>query len=83
MNMLRSKKKYISYIYIYIYIYVSKLLTVVEGDPKAPFSIGATPIYIQSLVESYRRLKRAPDASLLNTQNCEVRIKGSFTQGKE
>ena len=33
------------YIYIYIYMYISKvkLATIVEGDPKAPFSIATTP----------------------------------------
>ena len=33
------------YIYIYIHIYISKvkLATIVEGDPKAPFSIATTP----------------------------------------
>ena len=31
-------------IYIYIYIYIRvKLATIVEGDPKAPFSIATTP----------------------------------------
>ena len=30
------------YIYIYIYICKVKLVTVVEGDPKAPFSIATT-----------------------------------------
>ena len=30
-------------IYIYIYIYIYKLATIVEGDPKAPFSIATTP----------------------------------------
>ena len=28
---------------IYIYIYIVKLVTVVEGDPRAPFSIATTP----------------------------------------
>ena len=28
---------------IYIYIYKVKLATIVEGDPKAPFSITTTP----------------------------------------
>ena len=31
----------VGYIYIYIYIYI-KFVTVVEGDPKAPFSIATT-----------------------------------------
>ena len=32
------------YIYICIYVYVKvKLATIVEGDPKAPFSIATTP----------------------------------------
>ena len=33
------------YIYIYIYAYICKvkLATIVEGDPKAPFSIATTP----------------------------------------
>ena len=31
------------YIYIY-YINVSKVATLVEGDPKAPFSIATTPM---------------------------------------
>ena len=35
------------YIYIYIYVYIVKLkvklATIVEGDPKAPFSIATTP----------------------------------------
>ena len=30
-------------IYIYIYISKVKLATIVEGDPKAPFSIATTP----------------------------------------
>ena len=30
-------------VYIYIYIKLVKLVTVVEGDPKAPFSIATTP----------------------------------------
>ena len=30
-------------IYIYIYIYIYKLATIVEGNPKAPFSIATTP----------------------------------------
>ena len=30
-------------VYIYIYIYKVKLATIVEGDPKAPFSIATTP----------------------------------------
>ena len=30
------------YIYIYIYIYIYKLATLVEGDPKGPFSIATT-----------------------------------------
>ena len=29
--------------YIYIYIYECVCVTVVEGDPKAPFSIATTP----------------------------------------
>ena len=34
------------HIYIYIYIYMKvKLVTVVEGDQKAPFSIATTPRY--------------------------------------
>ena len=37
----------ILYIYIYIYIYIYKvkvkLATIVEGNPKAPFSIATTP----------------------------------------
>ena len=35
-----------AYIYTYIYIYIHivvKLATIVEGDPKAPFSIATTP----------------------------------------
>ena len=28
--------------YVYIYIYIYKLSTVVEGDPKAPFSTATT-----------------------------------------
>ena len=33
-----------SYIHIYIYIYINrKLATLVECDPKAPFSITPTP----------------------------------------
>ena len=32
----------LDYIYIYIYAY-TKLATIVEGDPKAPFSIATTP----------------------------------------
>ena len=28
---------------IYVYIYSSKLATIVEGDPKAPFSLATTP----------------------------------------
>ena len=35
--------KYNMYIYIYIYIYMCVLATIVEGDPKAPFSIATTP----------------------------------------
>ena len=31
------------WIYIYIYIYIAKLATLVESDPKAPFSIATTP----------------------------------------
>ena len=31
------------YLYIYIYISKAKLLTLVESDPKAPFSIATTP----------------------------------------
>ena len=32
------------YIYMYIYIYIyKKLATIVEGNPKAPFSIATTP----------------------------------------
>ena len=33
------------YVCVYIYIYISKvkLATIVEGDPKAPFSIATTP----------------------------------------
>ena len=31
------------YIYINVYIYISKVATIVEGDPKAPFSIATTP----------------------------------------
>ena len=35
---------YIYVIYMYIYIYSKvKLATIVEGDPKAPFSIATTP----------------------------------------
>ena len=30
-------------IYIYIYIYIYKLATIVEGNPKAPFSIATAP----------------------------------------
>ncbi len=29
---------------IYIYIYINKLATLVEGDPKAPFSIATTGV---------------------------------------
>ena len=32
-----------NYIYIYIYISWIELVTVVEGDPKTPFSIATTP----------------------------------------
>ena len=32
-----------THIYIYIYIRKVKFVTVVEGDPKAPFSIATTP----------------------------------------
>ena len=43
----RLQGQYI-YIYIYIYIYyiynLVKLATLVEGDPKAPFSIATTPM---------------------------------------
>ena len=42
----KSKQKRITYNYIYIYIYIIKkvkLATLVEGDPKAPFSIATTP----------------------------------------
>ena len=31
-----------TYIYIYCYVYIHKLVTVVEGDPKDPFSIAST-----------------------------------------
>ena len=31
--------------FIYIYISKQKLATVVQGDPKAPFSIATTPTY--------------------------------------
>ena len=35
-----------SYLSIYIYIYMhKKLVTIVEGDPKAPFSLATTPRY--------------------------------------
>ena len=34
---------YSLYIYIYIYISKVKLATIVEGEPKAPFSIATTP----------------------------------------
>ena len=34
---------YFTSAYIYIYIYIYKLATIVEGDPKAPFSIATTP----------------------------------------
>ena len=30
-------------IYLFIYTYIYKLATIVEGDPKAPFSIATTP----------------------------------------
>ena len=33
----------LSSIYIYIYIYNVKLAIIVEGDPKAPFSVATTP----------------------------------------
>ena len=36
---------YTAFNYIYIYYIKVKLATLVEGDPKAPFSIASTPRY--------------------------------------
>ena len=48
-----------------------KLTTIVEGDPKAPFSIATTRRY--RVIQKTQKM--VLDASLLNTQLYKVRIK--------
>ena len=57
-----------------VYIYVGIMVRVFANGRETG---------VQSLVESYQRLKMVLEATLLNTQNYKVRIKGKVEQSRE